>query len=113
MQKFNLKELSDIFNSRHDFNSSELNTLYSKFDQIKFENIPEAWIILIDELLSKVGDNIICVSQKFSYLCINIKNGLDDNKKDLTLNTVKYFENKLYEIDADIHTNSLKEIYVN
>lgn len=70
------------FDSRHDWDDGELNILQSKWPQIKFKNIPQAWIIPIENFLLKSNlDNIKEIRQEYGQLIVSndkmIENRLD------------------------------------
>lgn len=44
------------FDSRHDWDIEEENILKNNWPSIKFENIPQAWIIPIDKALLSLSD---------------------------------------------------------
>lgn len=85
------------FNHRHDFNDSDLDVLKQKFPSVSFRNIPQAWIIVIDDLLQTIWPNVKVISQEFGELCIQWVND------PVGLKHVAHAEKRLYMIDADLH----------
>lgn len=88
-----LEEFSKEFIKRHDFYSEDLDNLFNKWPKTSFKNIPEAWIIPIDEMLLKLSNiNVfpIYVEQKYGLLF------------------VQYQEYDLKD-DTHIHTSEIKE----
>lgn len=97
----NLKKIAKEFNKRHDFNSDDLKVLQNNFPNIKFKNIPEAWIVLIDSMLlelKKYNYIVNNVSQYFGHLIIKSSNTDIKFKK-----IVAKYEKNLYSIDIDLH----------
>jgi hypothetical protein len=83
------------FDNRHTFECDDFFILQSKFPHIKFRNIPDAWILLIDELLSKIDTSSIkSVSQFCGFIKIVGAQSFD-------VQTIEKFEKRLFKIDID------------
>ena len=66
-----LEEFNKEFIKRHDFYSEDLDLLASKWPKTQMKNIPEAWILPIDEMLLELSEIKIfpyCVEQKFGIM---------------------------------------------
>lgn len=100
--------LLDSFNAefvdRHDFYSDDLNILFGKWQNIKFENIPEAWIILIDNMLLDLSKfNILPkrITQSFGQLLVIW--GFLDNITEIQENIIKSTSEEIKLIDEDLY----------
>lgn len=91
--------MSMIFNERHDFETEDVKLLYSKFEDIKFSNIPEAWVILLDKFLENNFVYVKSVSQLYGLLHIDF---ISSKSKKLETDTLR-LEKRLYMIDKDLH----------
>lgn len=62
----NKTEFTKEFNKRHDFNTSGIKYLKNKFKDIKFNNIPDAWIYPLEKFLNTryIKNIVIEVSQE-------------------------------------------------
>lgn len=91
---------------RHDFISDDLTILNDKYSYVKFYNIPEAWIITIDEMVEDilmVGQNpSIKVSQKMGFLDVEFVSSGSKKLIDYSF-IIKAAERELYLLDADLH----------
>lgn len=99
-----LDYFNDEFIKRHDFCSEDLKTLFSKWDAVKFKNIPEAWIIIIDNMLLKFKEyNMIpkCIEQSFGQLIVfwNFKDNISQIQEDI----IKSTSEELKLIDEDLY----------
>lgn len=114
-----LLKLSKTFNVRHDFNTFDVNLLQENFPNVKFQNIPTAWVCLIDSFLNDVFDlnqNLnITITQSFGLFIVSFsdKDIIDDNIHNL----ISKYESEIYDIDKDLHSDfekkssHLKEFY--
>lgn len=114
-----LEEFNTEFIKRHDFYSAELDVLFGKWEsKVKLKNIPEAWIIPIDDMLLELEkinvfpDNI---EQDFGQLLVLFKLNMLDSFSDKqisefnqifkeTLEKIKSIDEDLYlyfDIDAE------------
>ena len=85
-----LNKLDYEFKKRHDFNTEQFLLLKNKYPEVDISEIPDAWIILIDKLLSRT--NIKKVTQRYGLLIV-----------DKECKFSQLIEEKLYEIDKDLH----------
>lgn len=88
------------FDGRHDFEDDDLNILFERWPNIKFENIPVSWIVPVDEMLChmRLNNPVKEVRQHFGQLIV-ITDVLTDKQKKI----VKATENKIYSIDKDLY----------
>jgi len=93
-----LEELNKAFRKRHDFNTEELKLLQDNFPKIKFIDIPEAWIVLVDKMLRETHEDVKSVEQHCGLLCVT-----ENVPGDLDLSIVSKYEQRLYKIDKDLH----------
>jgi len=89
------------FEHRHDFDCEDQETLRSKHPNAYFSNIPDAWVIIIDEMMEAI--NVIdpgsswCISQHYGFLSVlPIPN-------EFISPIIKMAEKRLYKIDIDLH----------
>ena len=66
----NLEIFKREFDYRHDWDIEEENVLKTNWPNIKFHNVPLAWIIPIDDLLQKVNKPIKEIRQEYGQLII-------------------------------------------
>lgn len=100
-----------IFKYRHDFISEDLNLLKQKYNNISFNNIPEAWIIILDDFLQIHADKVIEVSQHFGFLSIIYcqHTYLETNLLQDILKDQRRTEKRLEKIDLDLFIMEEKE----
>ncbi len=98
-----LERFKRVFDSRHDFNDSDLCVLRNKFPRVKIKNIPTAWILLIDDMLQKCNKDISGVDQYFGQLVISFNVTADQDSIQSTKKIVDKTEEKIREIDKDLH----------
>lgn len=86
------------FKQRHSFNSEDLQVLKKNFPKIVFEDIPDAWIVLLDELLFAIDyKKISRITQMFGLLIVcNDKLSEQDQIK------ISKTEKQLRYIDYDL-----------
>lgn len=94
-----LLETKNEFDHRHEFGDDDLDILSDRWPNVKFINIPSAWIWVIDEMLCTLRyDNPIKeIRQEFGQLIIMTGK--------TTLNQAKIIrgtEIKILAIDADL-----------
>jgi hypothetical protein len=96
----NLNNFKINFDNRHNFNDSDLNILKERFPKIKLKNIPTAWIIPIDEFLSKFRYNqlITEINQFFGFPIISFNKKLNVKEQKI----VDKFQETIKNIDKDI-----------
>ena len=93
-----LEEFNKEFIKRHDFYSEDLDLLASKYNKTKLINIPEAWILPIDEMLlglSNINIFPIYVEQKFGMLFVKY-NEIKENSLEYQYNPNDIPYDKLY-----------------
>lgn len=99
-------KLYAAFLNRHDFEDSDLNLLQSKYPDVLFSNIPQAWILPIDNMLEDIysvdPEIKLSVKQMFGFLIIDeIPHNPD------FLHTFKEIINSceklIYQLDLDLH----------
>ena len=60
-----LLKFAKEFDERHDFDSADIEYLSKRHPRVEFENIPTAWVAIIDDLLISIKSNLIKnISQK-------------------------------------------------
>jgi len=96
----NLISYKETFDFRHDFDSEDLDTLRERWPSITFHNIPDAWILLIDEMLCamRYSLRIAEIRQEFGQLIVLPNGKLSNSHQQL----LAAFEAAIYKIDADI-----------
>jgi hypothetical protein len=99
MNSKSLNSFAKEFIFRHEFNDSDINVLKSKNKNIKFQNIPKAWIVIIDSMLSKIKSKIKLVSQHCGFLVVDWM----EQPNQCDLDVIKIAEYKLYQADYDLH----------
>jgi len=97
------------FEERHDFNSEDLGLLFERHPSVKFFDIPEAWIIPIDEMLCLVryANPFNEVRQVDGLLVVSIKNGIKEIDLAKYKKIVSAADYKIYNIDSDL--NQIKD----
>lgn len=97
---FGWNEIEKEFDYRHEFDDSELDILIERWPSVKFSRIPLAWIIIIDDMLSRLRYNkpIYEIRQEFGHLII-LSRPLSDNQRKI----IQHAEEQLYLIDTDLH----------
>ena len=94
-----ISQFSKEFNFRHDFDVDDIDILKKKYPEVKFLNIPEAWIIQVDNMMQCLKSyNVVCVQQQYGFLSVILKESTPESKQ-----IIQYFENKMYQIDIDLH----------
>jgi len=107
-----LQKLEKEFSYRHDFGDSDLNVLGCKYPNIRFNQIPTAWIILLDMMLEKISDCkfISSITQMSGILCVDVVSELSA-ESDLAISICK---KKIEKIDLDlwqdIGSSSVKDL---
>jgi hypothetical protein len=97
------------FKERHDFDSEDLSLLFERHPAVKFHDIPEAWIIPIDEMLCSVRyDNPFSeVRQVDGLLVVSIKDGIERTELAKYKEIISAADYKIYNIDRDL--NKIKD----
>jgi hypothetical protein len=103
-----IKEFSDQFSERHDFDYDDSSFLSKKFSNIIFSSIPQAWVCPIYDFLTEIDSSkIISISQVMGFPVINYKK-LSGNE----LSLLKKLENDVKAADLDLY-NRLDAIILN
>lgn len=105
-----LKQFYSDFLNKHTFNSGDLELLYERFSYVEFENIPEDWVVPIDEMLCKFRytqhtqyKNIVKkVSQDFGQLIVWFHSFVKPETLPKRLEVVNATREKIYKIDKDV-----------
>jgi hypothetical protein len=95
-----INDFNKDFIDRHDFEYDDSKFLSSKYPNIKFLNIPEAWVVVIDIFLEKMQEpfKIKIISQVMGFLSVDV--GKISNADQAAL---KWLEKKLIQLDFDLH----------
>ena len=104
-----IEEFSKEFNKRHDFEYDDDEFLPNKYSEISFQDIPEAWVCVIDTYLSKLKDKsaISSISQVMG-LCVIAGESSSEDKKIL-----QCLEKTISDIDMDLHEQLKSGIILN
>ncbi len=89
------------FRERHSFSGEDVGILKNKFQHISFHNIPDAWVLGIDEFLSRINPKLITTLRQacgFFYISVS-----DLDLGDDFWDQVERIERKLYALDRDLH----------
>lgn len=100
-----MNDFNKNFIDRHDLEYDDSIFLSSKYPSIRFSDIPEAWVVVIDMALEKMQEpeRVQSISQVMGHLSIDV--GKVSNRDQAAL---KWLERKLVELDIDLH-NGLEE----
>jgi len=99
-----IAEMRKEFERRHDFESTELDVLRERFANTFFGDIPEAWIVPIDETLTRLYSDpfrVRAVDQRYGFLVVTFRDGREVSAEHRKI--VKTLEQRLYDIDRDLH----------
>lgn len=89
------------FKQRHSFNSEDQQVLKKNFPKIIFEDIPDAWIILLDELLFAIDNTKISrITQMFGLLIVS-----SEKLSEKDQSRISKTEKQLRSIDCDLFNN--------
>jgi hypothetical protein len=96
-----MNDFNKDFIERHDFVYDDSSFLSSKYPSIKFLNIPEAWVVVIDIALGKMREpfKIRSISQVMGHLSVDVSKVSDVDQA-----VLKWLEKKLIELDFDLHS---------
>lgn len=112
MAGFNWTSLKLEFDDRHDFESEDFANLKKRFPHAKFTGIPEAWIIIIDEMLCAMREpgTVQEVRQEYGQLIVKFREGFDfpENHKH-----IEDAEAKIYKLDKDINNDREEDVGTN
>jgi hypothetical protein len=99
VKMISINDFNKAFIERHDFEYDDLNILSLKYPGVMFSNIPEAWVILIDSFLAKAKNSKIkSISQTMGFLIV-------DGVSESDMKFLKYLEDKIVQLDIDLHDN--------
>jgi hypothetical protein len=105
------EQIIEEFNERHDFEDEDLKVLQQRHPNIQFNNIPTAWIINIDEMLSRIDDIdptfIISVSQNKTSLCIKTRNNEIPSGRIKDIIAASY--NEISDLDGDLNEQFIRQ----
>lgn len=101
-------KLYSSFLSRHIFDDSDIKVLKDKYPDVKFLNIPKAWILPLDQMLEdiySVQPHLkLSVKQLFGFLIVDCIP--HDPKFSYTFEFIlKQAEKLVYQLDLDLHTD--------
>lgn len=98
-EKSRLYDVKKIFDERHDFEAEDIQTLYERWPEVDFYNIPVAWIVPIDTMLARMRyyNPVIQVRQEFGQLIV-IHNELTENQRKI----IWVAEKEISKIDEDL-----------
>jgi hypothetical protein len=103
--KLSIPVFSKEFEHRHDFDSEDIAVLESKYPDIRFERIPEAWIIVLDQMIRQIcrldPTALVAVRQDFGFLSVSCRVG--HQYPEIIRELVSLAEKRLYLIDIDLH----------
>ena len=87
------------FDLRHEFQSEDLTTLKERWPNVKFVNIPEAWILILDTMLCKLRyhNPVRVIRQDYGQLVV-----LHDPLRQRQQKIISDAEEAIYAIDEDI-----------
>ena len=93
--------LAKEFYYRHDFGSEDVGVLRDKYPHTQFHNIPEAWIVVIDDMMMELVQFSYptWVQQHFGFLSVQFDSPPTENLREV----IKLAERRLYRIDMDLH----------
>ena len=97
----NLEEFTAIFNTRHDFDYDDFDYLSNKYPTVCFENIPEAWVCIIDSFLQNISDieNVKLISQVMGHLIVKSRKCFTSDDSKLLVE----MEKTTIQLDIDLH----------
>lgn len=105
------------FNKRHDFEDSDIDLLKERHPNIKFHAIPVAWVIVIDQVLSRLRykkEKIRSVSQEYGQLIFQFDL---DTFTPKTAEIIRHMHDQIKQIDKDLYDqfdyNSIKKEIIN
>lgn len=94
----NLEYIKHEFDNRHIFGSDDFNILKNYWPNIKFYLIPDAWLVIIDNMLRHIDTSCIFeVRQEYGQLIIIKNNNKDAKIINNTERLIKMLDIDLYE----------------
>ena len=95
------EEFANEFQKRHSFGGDDVGVLKNKYPNISFHNIPDAWVLGIDEFLDRVCiRSIAAIRQACGFFHVSV---VEESLGDGFWDQVEIAERKLYGLDRDIH----------
>jgi hypothetical protein len=97
-------EFAKLFTQRHTFDEEDQKTLRERWHDVNIFDIPDAWLLIVDEMLSQICKidyrAIASVGQRCGFLFVSFRDG---RERESFLKVVGDAERKLYRIDIDLH----------
>lgn len=95
------EQFAKEFRKRHSFGGEDVGVLKSKFPHISFHNIPDAWVLGVDEFLTRVDPKAVAaIRQACGFFYVSV---FDLKLGDAFWDQVEIIERKLYGLDKDLH----------
>lgn len=93
-------EFDQEFSARHEFVFEDSNFLSTTYPSIRFSNIPEAWVCLIDNYLRKMQDptSIRSISQVYGLIVLDVGSVSERDKT-----VLRALEEGARVLDLDLH----------
>jgi hypothetical protein len=98
-----IPEFNEEFHTRHDFIYPDLDFLNMSYPDIQFNDIPEAWVCVIDTYLRKIEDISLVksISQIFGFPIIDVLNVSDASESDKR--ALQGLQVAIELLDVDLH----------
>lgn len=100
-----LEKFVQEFNRRHDFEDSDIDILKERHPNIEFQDIPVAWIVIIDQALSRLRykkEKIKSVRQEYGQLIFQFDLEVFTPK---TAEIIHHMHEQIKKIDKDLYEN--------
>lgn len=96
----NLIEFKKIFDGRHEFENEDINVFLDRWSGVKCSNIPAAWILPLDQMLSQFRccNPIVEIRQEFGQLVLINKEVTDKQQK-----MIDRAKRAIFLLDVDLH----------
>lgn len=93
-------EFDQEFSARHEFVFEDSNFLRAAYPSIRFSDIPEAWVCLIDTYLRKMQDptSIRSISQVYGLIVLDVGSVSEHDKK-----VLRVLEDGIKMLDVDLY----------
>ena len=94
-----METYKETFDVRHEFESEDLEILRERWPGIRFVNIPDAWIFIIDEMLGVMRYDLRIkeIRQEYGQFIV-VHDELSDSHKKI----LKKCEAAIYKTDVDL-----------
>ncbi len=101
-----LLAIKKAFDERHDYSSEDLSVLQERWPEVKFVNIPDAWILILDTMLCRLRyDNPVReIRQEYGQLVV-LHKPLRKRQKEV----IQQAERQIYAVDADLMAEETDE----